>query len=91
MKKIIKSSIIILLCMLVHIEGSKLHSQPQPEFICGTCQEHARQNEVFLQNNSLSKTTIPLGGSRSKIPAKDTLKIFIIFAKFNGDVDPQGY
>jgi hypothetical protein len=84
MKKIIKNSI-ILFCMLIHTLGTKLNSQPQPEFICGTCKEHTEQSMLSSQNNSLSKVTAPFGGDRRRIETTGTLKILIIFAQFNGD------
>jgi hypothetical protein len=76
--------------MLLHALGAKLNSQPQPEFICGTCREHAKQNVVSLQNNSLSKITTPLGGDRRRIPTINTLKILIIFAQFYGETGDVG-
>ena len=92
MSKIIKNTVFVLFCMLLHTLGTKLNSQPQPEFICGTCQmQNARQGMHSSQNNSLSKVTTPLGGDRKRIETKGTLKILIIFAKFNGDNDDVGY
>jgi hypothetical protein len=43
------------------------------------------------QNNSLSKVITSLGGEKRRIPTEGTLKILIIFAKFNGDNSDQHY
>jgi len=44
MSRITKNSIIMLLCMLIHTLGTKLNSQPQPEFVYGICQEHTKDD-----------------------------------------------
>jgi hypothetical protein len=80
-----KNIAFIFFCMLLHTLGTKLISQPQPEFICGTCQEHAKRNVNSLQHNSLSKVATPIGGDRRRIPTEGTLKVLIIFAQFKGD------
>ena len=85
MSKITKNIAFIFFCMLLHTLGTKLNSQPQSEFICGTCQEYTKQNVSSLQHNSLSKVATPLGGDRRRIPTDGTLKILIIFARFSGD------
>ena len=94
MKKVIKNTVFIMLCMLLHTLENKLNSQPQPEFICGTCKEHAEQSMLSSQNNSLSKVTTPFGGDRNRIPTTGVFKILIVFAQFyneTGDVGGWGY